>query len=162
MTLFTLPWSYSTGEWIFNVRKADVSRWPLKYSKNENKTQHPYFSKPLLTVCMYVCIPAVRKPHSGRRPKMCTCIQTDAGTQYASLWTAVPYLLRQHGASGPTGPLQRNQPYCDLQLEQMSSDRGWVTVEEGDENVLEAESAVLRNVRLSAGLRHHGVLIHPF
>lgn len=52
---FALPWSYSTGKWIFNVRKADLSRWPLKYSKNENKTQHQYFSQPLLTVCMYPC-----------------------------------------------------------------------------------------------------------
>ncbi len=70
---FALPWSYSTGEWIFNVRKADLSRWPLKYSKNENKTQHQYFSRPYRR---YVCVPAVRKSNSGRPLNMRTLIQT--------------------------------------------------------------------------------------
>lgn len=90
---FALPWSYSTGQWIFNVRKADLSSGLLKYSKNEKKT--PSIFQPVsLMVCQ-------RDPQYEHWVLIQTPACTDAGTQCASLWTAAPCLHRQRRASGP-------------------------------------------------------------
>lgn len=51
---FAPPWSYSTGRWIFNVRKVDVSRWAVKYS-TKTKIKHISMAG-CFTVWYTVCI----------------------------------------------------------------------------------------------------------
>ena len=150
---FALPWSCSTWEWIFNVRKADLSRWPLKKKKKKNENKTPsIFQLAWLMVCS-LCVPTVRKPNSGRPLNMHTLIWTH-GSMHRCRHTICVFMsccavfAQAAWSIGDLKSLSKgNPPYCDLQLGPRSSDGGWVTDEGADENVFDEERVGLRNVR---------------
>ncbi len=95
---FALPWSYSAGEWIFNVREADPSRWPLKYSKKKwEQNTASIFQPASALVCMYVSLQSGNPTQGGL--SICThrfkhpCAQIQAPNKHL-------YELLRHVYSG--------------------------------------------------------------